>query len=114
MIMIAIQMKNAIKTQTYAKSNVITKMIAKETNRLVTQTQAFVKMVRFTFNEYSIYLCFIIDLPECHGNFECRPGEICDKSTNTCRKQCVENKDCDGSKHTSKSLSSYLSFYSCC
>ena len=50
MIMIAIQMKDAIKTQTYAKSNVNTKMIAKETNRLVTQTRAFVKMVKFTFN----------------------------------------------------------------
>ena len=100
MIMIAIQMKDAIKTQTYAKSNVNTKMIAKETNRLVTQTQAFVKMVRFTFNEYSIYLFFIIDFPECHGNSQCRPGEICDKTTKTCRKPCVENKDCDGFKQT--------------
>lgn len=46
MIMIVNQMEDAIKTQTYVKNNVNTKVIAKETNRLVTQTQACVSMVK--------------------------------------------------------------------
>ena len=36
MMLIASQMKNVIKTQAYAKNDVKTKLIAKETNRLVT------------------------------------------------------------------------------
>ena len=43
---------------------------------------------------------FIFDFPECHDNSECRPGEICDKTTNTCRKKCDQPRDCDPPKQT--------------
>lgn len=48
----------------------------------------------------TVSMRLIFNFPECNDNSECRPGEICDKSTKTCRKPCVEKKDCDGSKQT--------------
>ena len=32
----------------------------------------------------------------CNETSECKPGEICDKPSNTCRKPCNEKKDRNG------------------
>ena len=50
--------------------------------------------------KFDIIHSFKFCIQGCDDNSECRSGEVCDKSTKTCRKKCEEEKDCNGSNQT--------------